>query len=298
MLLILSQFAYSQQQKEKPSLENFQRKYRYVKNKSYTGPETKYISPSAIKEEENPPQINSSTPSNGGNIDYSPEELERIRKRKAQQHESDRLGSGQGSGQENGYGEGGNKSKNPKMGVPEPIEFDPPEINPPDINLPDLDVNPPTFSSGFWKVLLIVIGAILILIIIYYIFKNQRPSNRKVKTQTQEFDWNPELITKSELQLRLEQAMLENDYRACVRIYFTFIMKEMIRLRYIRWKKEYTNYDYILQAKSKPYHSEFEETVRIYDLVWYGEYNIGQSEYQLLEKHLELNYQLLNKKDV
>ena len=200
-------------------------------------------------------------------------------------------GGGSGSGQGNGLGEGGNKPRNPEMGKPEPIEFDPPDIDAPDV---DLDINPPTFSASFGKIVLIILAAVALLLIVYLIIKNYRPRNKKVKSQLVHEEWNPETVTKTELELRLEQAMLENNYRECVRIYFTFILKEMIRLRLIRWKRELTNFDYLLQAHASPNYSEFEESIRIYDLVWYGDYNISKEDYHRLERHLDRHYKLLN----
>lgn len=297
--LIVAPIVLAQTKKQEPSLENFKRKYRYVKDKRYKGPENQYNSPADMRQsDENATQSNSSSSSNGGTIQYSPEEIDRIRERRAQQYEeyqdNQGNGGGPGSGQGNGLGEGGNKPRNPEMGKPQPIEFDPPDIDAPDV---DLDINPPTFSASLGKIVLIVLAAIALLIIVYLIIKNYRPRNRRVKSQLSQEEWNPETITKTELELRLEQAMLENNYRECVRIYFTFILKEMIRLRFIRWKKELTNFDYLLQAHSKPNYTEFEESVRIYDLVWYGDYHISKADYHSLERHLDRHYKLLNTQD-
>ena len=117
-----------------------------------------------------------------------------------------------------------------------------------------------------------------------------------------ESEWNPDLITKSELELRLEEAMLRGDYRACIRIYFTFILKEMIRLKRIKWKKDLTNFDYLLQVQSnkKIERTDFEsfsESIRIYDLVWYGEYDIKNEEYSELSPILANYYKHLNSKN-
>lgn len=297
--LIVAPIVLAQTKKQEPSLENFKRKYRYVKDKRYKGPENQYNSPAEMRQsDENTPQSSSSSSSNGGTIQYSPEEIDRIRERRAQQYEeyqdNQGNGGGPGSGQGNGLGEGGNKPRNPEMGKPEPIEFDPPEIDGPNL---DLDINPPTFSASIGKIVLIVLAAVILLIIVYLIIKNYRPRNRRVKSQLSQEEWNPETITKTELELRLEQAMRENDYRECVRIYFTFILKEMIRLRLIRWKKDLTNFDYLLQAHSSSHYRDFEESVRIYDLVWYGDYHISKEDYYSLESHLDHHYKLLNKQD-
>lgn len=303
ILLSFSGIVLAQSKKPTPSLEYFQRKYKYVKNRSYKGPSEKYTSPASMDEsEENYPQSNSSSSSNGGKMEYSPEELERLREEKQQRQQNGspsnnggNAGSGPGAGSGGGNGKGGgSKPVDPKMGQPKPVEFDPPDVN---IDIPDMDVpniDGPNISASFWKWFLIVLGSVALIFLIYYIFRNYKPSNRKVKSEGSFADWNPETITKTELELRLEKAMLENDYRECVRIYFTFILKEMIRLRYISWKKDLTNFDYLLQASGKANYHLFEESVRIYDLVWYGEYDITLEDYKSVERHLDAHYKLLN----
>jgi hypothetical protein len=272
-------------QKEAPSLDNFQKKYSYQKSKNYKGPtNTNYGQPATIEEKENPAS-NSNTSKNKSTINYSPNQIQKNR--------SQKQNSSQGSGSGNGYnpGNGGNKPNDPEMGKPQPIEFDTPEFDAPDLDFPDVD--PPTISSTFWKGLMIIIIAALVIFLVYYLIKNHKPKNQKVIPPINENDWNPDLMTKSELELRLEEALLREDFRECVRIYFTFILKEMIRLKRIHWKKDLTNYDYILQAKSTKNYLAFEESVRIYDLVWYGEYEISRKDYTQLSIHLEKHYKEL-----
>lgn len=148
----------------------------------------------------------------------------------------------------------------------------------PKLKSPNVNVN---LNSSLWKYLLILIIGIAVVFILYLIIKNRKPADEKIVVEIEDA-WNPEIITKSELQLRLEEALSKENYRECVRIYFTFILKELVRKSWIFWKKEKTNFDYILEMRSRANSVEFEECVRIYDLIWYGEYNINRDEYQLL----------------
>ncbi|MES2589807.1 MAG: hypothetical protein V4622_12580 [Bacteroidota bacterium] len=277
LFIFLTFCVYSQ--KEKPSLQQFQKTYSYQKSKKYKGPEnTNYESPAEMDDENSESKTNTSS-GNKGTINYSPQQIQKQRSNKNYyRNENNR---------KKGYGEGGNKASDPEMGKPQPIEFDTPEMETDDVDLPDFD---PSVSMKFWKILLIIILAIVVFFVAYYIIKNYKPKNKKIISPITQDDWNPDLISKSELELRLEEAMKRGDYRECVRIYFTFILKEMIRLNRIRWKKELTNYDYVLQAKSQKNAFDFEESVRIYDLVWYGEYQINQGEYSQLQAHLNKNF--------
>ncbi len=271
-------------QKERPTLQNFQKNYSYQKSKTYKGPENTYSDSPAEMGDESETSSSSSSSSSGNNSskNYSSQQIQKQRSGK----NGSQSGSGGSGG--NGSGTGGNKPLDPEMGKPKPIEFDTPDLETPDLDLPDVD--PPLVSGTFWKTLLIIILAIAVIFVVYYIVKNHKPRNKKVISKITQDDWNPTLISKTELELRLEEAMNQGDFRECVRIYFTFILKEMIRLKRIKWKKELTNYDYVLQAKSQSNPADFEESVRIYDLVWYGEYEINRAEYDKLAVHLNKNY--------
>ena len=284
-ILLVTATSFCQDDKERKWSE--EKEYlEYKKGEKYKGPEDWYGSaPSNIKEEDyygqggnNYSQGNSSSGS-GGRIQYSPQQIQRDRQKRYQ-------GFDRGGGN-------GNLKFDPKVERPEPIEI--PDVDAPDVDLPslDIDVDAPTISPVVWKVLLFIVIFIAALWIAYLIIKNRRPSNKKVIVDV-ENDWNPEVITKTELELRLEAAIADEDYRECVRIYFTFILKELIRKGWIRWKKEKTNHHYVMEMNGKPNAFYFMECVRIYDLVWYGDYKIDADIYSLLKPELENYYKSLD----
>ena len=241
---------------------------KYERKKDFKGPDDWYGgSPASMKDgNEN------YAPSNQGSqgIQYNPQQIVQEREKK--------FNKGGGSG---------NLEMDPEVKKPDPVTL--PEIDPPDIDGPDLpDVDLPTIPVDFWKILLFVIIFAAVIILVYLWLKNRRPSGKSVLRDV-ENDWNPEVITKSELELRLEEALSKEDYREGIRIYFTFILKELIRKNWIHWKKDKTNHHYVLEMSSRPKSDIFRECVRIYDLVWYGEYEISKQVYESLQPTL-LNY--------
>ena len=214
--------------------------------------------------------------SGSSGIPYSPQQIQRDRSRNG--------GLGGGSG---------NLRFDPEIQPPDPIDVNPPDVDTPDL---DLDVNAPRVPLSFWKILLFIILSVLAMLIIYLIVKNSSQSNKKVMVDVEDH-WNPGIVTKTELELRLEEAIKRGDYRECVRIYFTFILKELITKSWIVWKKEKTNDHYLLEMRSKPNSGVFAECIRIYDLVWYGEYDIDKENYNQLKPTLEQYYKSLNPKD-
>lgn len=256
----------------------------YKKQDKYKGPEDWYgAPPSSVKDDEyvNSGQNNSygqNGGGSGGSIQYNPQQIQRDRQKRYE-------GFDRGGGN-------GNLKFDPKVERPDPIEV--PDVDAPDVDLPsmDLDIDAPTISPVVWKVLLFILIFIAALWITYLIIKNRKPSNQKVIIDV-ENDWNPEVISKTELELRLEAAIEKEDYRECIRIYFTFILKELIKKGWIRWQKEKTNHHYIMEMSAKPNAFTFMECVRIYDLVWYGDYKIDADIYSLLKPELDNYYKSL-----
>lgn len=280
-MFLLALFANGQEQekvwqKEKELL-------KYEKQDKYKGPDDWYGSyPSDMKDEEifsgNSGSGSSGGTYGGGSIQYTPQQIQRDRDKRL-----------------NGFERGGGSGTlpyDPEVKRPDPIEV--PDIDAPDIDIPtpDIDIDPPMIPAIVWKVLLFIIIFIALIYIAYLIMKNRRPSNKKVLIDVED-EWNPTLITKTELELKLEEAAARGDYRECVRIYFTFILKELITKGWIRWKKEKTNHDYVLEMSGKKESIGFMQAVRIYDLIWYGEYQIDEEIYELLRPELEAYYKSL-----
>lgn len=181
------------------------------------------------------------------------------------------------------YGEGVVNKPNPDMVVPEPIQFpeiDIPEIDTPDIDLPDIDFNFGTWE--FWKHVLLIIVVIALIFGLYLFLKHMLPKNARVQLAIDD-DWNPTVVTKSELEKRLEEAVLGNNFRECVRIHFMYILKELIKGKFIQWEADKTNYDYLNELRKTKGIDDFQECVRIYNIVWYGDYEIAESDYQKLK---------------
>lgn len=177
--------------------------------------------------------------------------------------------------------------------LPEIEEPDLPDV---DIDLPDVDLPDVSVPQSFWKSLLYIILFILALWGAYILIKRMH-FDKKIQVKNGidvENEWNPEVITKSELEQKLELAIANEDYRQCVRVYFTFILKELIKRSWIKWERDKTNHDYINEMVNQSSFKDFAECVRIYDLVWYGDYQIDRKIYQEVQPKLEAYYNRVN----
>lgn len=179
---------------------------------------------------------------------------------------------------------GKGKTKNGEIKPPKEIEI--PEFDPPDIDEPDIDVDAPDptkISKSTWQILLFILIFAGVMTLLYFWIKKQNGTGKF----TQEFDdeWNPEVITKSELELRLDAAILREDFREAIRVYFTMILQELIALDLIKWKREKTNHQYIQELKDIQIKSSQSKCTRLFEIVWYGEYEIDRTKFEELKPH-------------
>jgi hypothetical protein len=158
-----------------------------------------------------------------------------------------------------------------KVDVKEPQEI--PELD--DVKITDE-------TTGFIGKLVLALLLIGLLVWgLYYWFMNRKPLEQK-KTASMD-ERNPDSLTLSELERMLERAKQDGNFRGAIRVYFTFILKELITNQWIQWKEDKTNYHYLSELGGRPESSTFSQCVRIYEQVWYGEYPLSQQQYLQIE---------------
>jgi hypothetical protein len=148
-----------------------------------------------------------------------------------------------------------------------------------DIDIPDIDIpTSPVLSN-----ILIFVVVLGLAILIFFLFFNA-PINKNNKKISHDLgNVIPTEIPKTELELMLEKALQKEDYREAIRVYFIFIIRGLIVKDWIEWEKEKTNFSYLMEMRDKPLSAEFESTVSVYEIVWYGKREITKEEYKTLE---------------
>ncbi|NRA11818.1 MAG: hypothetical protein HRT57_07680, partial [Crocinitomicaceae bacterium] len=221
MLIAAASFGQGDQEKKEAKWNTERKKLKYKKEAEYKGPVDWYgEDPTSLKERNygggryTTGSGTSSGSYGSGGTRYNPQQIQRDRQKRY-------------GGYDRGGGDG--KLKHDRVTKrPKPAHTPKsPDVSPPDIDLDPPNVSAPTIGMSLWKTLLYLAVIAIVVVIIYYIMKHYSPP---VKTVVNiENEWNPEVISKTELELKLEAAMHNEDYRECVRIYFTFILKELIR---------------------------------------------------------------------
>lgn len=185
--------------------------------------------------------------------------------------------------------------------IKKPREIEIPEFDPPDFDEPDIDMDvdidapdPSKISKSTWRTILFLIIFAVVILLLYFWLKRLNFSSKI--HQVVDENWNPEVITVSELESRLENALKNEVYREVIRIYFTMILQELIRLKLIKWRLEKTNQQYIYEVKNHELRAELRKCTRYFDIVWYGEYNIDRAKFQEIQPHFTRFIQTLKAK--
>jgi len=143
------------------------------------------------------------------------------------------------------------------------------------------DIEPITgFLSVVFEVVPYIILAVALFFIIKY-FLNIQTSNilKKNNKSIVKFGSDEELIKREDLNLLLKDAIENEEYRIAVRFYYLLILKKLTESGSINWQQEKTNEDYIKELKETSLQSKFSESTRVYDFVWYGNFDINQTDF-------------------
>lgn len=195
-------------------------------------------------------------------------------------YEDNENGNNSGNGNQNG---GEYNSYKDKSNRDVYYDKNKPEPNPRNITQEnDRLINKSGGGNSTW--LLIIMIIILAVAVVYMILVSFGEKNKKVTiVETTEDKFENLTITKSELELALEAALKNKDFRGAVRIYFIAIIKEMKDRSWIKWEKKKTNHNYINEINGKKQQPDFITATRAFEIVWYGNRTLAENEYYQLE---------------
>lgn len=148
------------------------------------------------------------------------------------------------------------------------------------------DISP---ALGLIKDFLSILPYILLAVLLYFILKfflkidTNTLANRNSKIASINITDEEELIKNSDLQDLVNQSVINKNYRLAVRYYYLLILQKLADKELIIWQQEKTNEDYIKELQATKVHQQFTESTRLYDFVWYGNFNINETEFTKAE---------------
>jgi hypothetical protein len=147
-------------------------------------------------------------------------------------------------------------------------------------------------SKGLKYFIYILIGFAVLLIIIQLLRLGNVFSRRKgkIKLNYQEIE---EDINEMKFEDLIRDALQKGNYRYAIRLHYLRTLKDLSDRNLIKWKPEKTNLEYMREMRRHQHGDAFEQLTDIFDWVWYGEFEVNESNYRTLQEPFDLLHQKL-----
>lgn len=133
----------------------------------------------------------------------------------------------------------------------------------------------------------VIVISLIVLLLIFLVANllGFGPGGKRVRMKKEHqfsFESLEEQLHESDLDRFLRLALDQQDFRVALRIYYLKVMKNLSELGWIAWKKEKTNYDYVREMRQQMSYDQFRSLTSAFEIIWYGEMDIHQTEYDQL----------------
>jgi hypothetical protein len=126
----------------------------------------------------------------------------------------------------------------------------------------------------------LVLGVLLYFIVKFFVGVNYRKSiDDSASIPSIELSDDEELIQNKNLNELVRNAIEQKDYRLAIRFYYLLVLQKLTETELIVWQQEKTNEDFIREVSKFEIADDFTEFTRLYDFVWYGNFEIKENEF-------------------
>lgn len=149
------------------------------------------------------------------------------------------------------------------------------------------------FLYFIFHILPYILLALLVFLLIRFFLKvNSKNLITKAKEEASILFTEEEQIIKNEdIPALIKEAINKKNFRLAIRYYYLLSLKQLTESDSISWQPQKTNEDYINEIKKDHLRVDFKNITRIYDYVWYGEFNVDAIKFEALK----LPFENLNK---
>ena len=85
----------------------------------------------------------------------------------------------------------------------------------------------------------------------------------------------------------IEEAIEGHNYRLAIRLYYLKTVKQLTDKQHIHWQPTKTNRVYVDELGSSVLRKEFEQLTSQFEYVWYGEFQVTETEFHLLRDQFQ-----------
>ena len=145
------------------------------------------------------------------------------------------------------------------------------------VNFPDWLNNPILKIAVIVGLALLLIFFIARVIIQYY---NPKVEPLNEAGLLEEIEAN---LLESDVDRFIKQAIADKNFRLATRLYYMKTIKELSLKELVSWKKDKTNFDYIVELRNWSYQDNFKAVTAKYERIWYGEVDVNAIDFGLLQ---------------
>lgn len=136
-------------------------------------------------------------------------------------------------------------------------------------------------------------GVLVIILVIYYITRATiqkdaywmfKKKSKKLDIRVDDIELNLKVVDFPSL---LNQTIKEEQYRLSIRYYYLWLLQKLQEQEQIEWHIEKTNSDYQEEIKDTQLKEDFQYLSYIYNNIWYGEFEITESEFNQAKKSFD-----------
>ncbi|SDX86194.1 hypothetical protein SAMN05444411_110130 [Lutibacter oricola] len=142
----------------------------------------------------------------------------------------------------------------------------------------------------------VVLAIVLFLMLKFFLKVNTsnvlgKSANKPIVNITEE----EELIKTKDLPKLIQQAIEQKNFRLAVRYYYLLAIKKLEEKELIVWEQQKTNEDYIKEITGTNIQKSFKDLTKLYDFVWYGNFEINEVEFAKIETDFKKTNNLIKK---
>ena len=131
----------------------------------------------------------------------------------------------------------------------------------------------------------LIIAGILFFVIWLFIKLNPGSSYLR-KPQTGKVSLNEEerIVQSRDIKKLIDEAVSKGDYRLGVRYYYLLILQQLTEAGHIDYQYSKTDEEYLEEIKQESLRKQFGQITRIYDFIWYGNFEVTQESFRRAER--------------
>ncbi|WP_299226179.1 DUF4129 domain-containing protein [uncultured Psychroserpens sp.] len=143
----------------------------------------------------------------------------------------------------------------------------------------------------------VILGILIFFLIRFFLKVNSKTLiTGKQDNASFQFTEDEQIIKNEDINALINNAISQKNYRLAIRYYYLLSLKFLTEKQIITWQQQKTNEDYITEIESKTIKDSFKSITRIYDYVWYGEFDVDELRFESLKTPFEtLNTTIKNK---